>query len=235
MASVSAILERQTSGLYINWTIYGLGNQFTPTYYSSIGIATEPVSYQSTSVSGVIATKSSSSSTSGTTVWGGMHLFPYDNPGETYTIYGFAQTGSIDHYRYYPAGECTVVVPDEFGRPEDWHWHTSGISKGSPMAYSQSGTKITPKPLTAAEWLDFIDRIEEFADYLEVSLSSTYLSNARTGVSRGSAMTATQVNAARYLINQLDPPLAVPASVGTWDKITASFVNGLKNSLNSIE
>lgn len=119
-------------------------------------------------------------------------------------------------------------------RPSNWSWSTTGISKGSSMAYTQSGTTVTPKPLTAAEWVSFMNRVKEFYTYLGKTVDSTYWSRAVNGVSSGSKMTATQANGARYLINQLSPPTSVPASVSSGTVITAAFINGLKNSLNSI-
>ena len=119
-------------------------------------------------------------------------------------------------------------------RPSNWSWSTTGISKGSSMAYTQSGSTITPKPLTAKEWLSFMNRVKEFYTYKGKTVDSTYWSRAVNGVSSGSEMTATQANGARYLINQLSPPTSVPASVSSGTVITAAFINGLKNSLNSI-
>lgn len=119
-------------------------------------------------------------------------------------------------------------------RPSNWSWSTTDISKGSSMAYTQSGSTITPKPLTAKEWLSFMNRVKEFYTYKGKTVDSTNWSRAVNGVSSGSEMTATQVNGARYLINQLSPPTSVPASVSSGTVITAAFINGLKNSLNSI-
>ena len=119
-------------------------------------------------------------------------------------------------------------------RPSNWSWSTTGISKGSSMAYTQSGSTITPKPLTAKEWLSFMNRVKEFYTYKGKTVDSTNWSRAVNGVSSGSKMTATQANGARYLINQLSPPTSVPASVSSGTVITAAFINGLKNSLNSI-
>ena len=119
-------------------------------------------------------------------------------------------------------------------RPSNWSWSTTGISKGSNMAYTQSGTTIIVKPLTAKEWLAFMDRVKEFYTYKGKTVDSTNWSRSVNGVSSGSEMTATQANGARYLINQLSPPTSVPASVSSGTAITAAFINGLKNSLNSI-
>lgn len=119
-------------------------------------------------------------------------------------------------------------------RPSNWSWSTTGISKGSNMTYTQSGTTIIVKPLTAKEWLAFMNRVKEFYTYKGKTVDSTNWSRAVNGVSSGSEMTATQANGARYLINQLSPPTSVPASVSSGTVITAAFINGLKNSLNSI-
>ena len=120
-------------------------------------------------------------------------------------------------------------------RPSNWSWETTGISQGSSMAYTQSGSTITPKPLTAKEWLSFMDRVKEFYTYKGKTVDSTYWNRAVNGVASGKPMTATQADGARYLISQLSPPTSVPASVSSGTTvITAAFINGLKNSLNSI-
>ena len=120
-------------------------------------------------------------------------------------------------------------------RPSNWSWSTTGISKGSNMTYTQSGTTIIVKPLTAKEWLSFMDRVKEFYTYKGKTVDSTYWNRAVNGVASGKPMTATQADGARYLISQLSPPTSVPASVSSGTSvITAAFINGLKNSLNSI-
>lgn len=124
-------------------------------------------------------------------------------------------------------------------RPSNWSWpsHTADkpISSGSSMKYIQSGTTVTPTPLTAAEWLAFMNRIKEFYAYdNNKTVNSTYWNRAVNGVKSGSPMTATQVNSARYLISQLSIQTTLPSAVSSGGRITAAFINGLKNSLNSI-
>lgn len=131
--------------------------------------------------------------------------------------------------------DTMAFTTDIMDRPSNWSWSTSGISRGASMNYTQSGSTVTPRPLTASEWLKFIDRIESFYEYLGASIDSTYVYRATNGVSKGSPMTTTQANAARYLIDQLDPPTSVPDRVSSGGRITAAFINGLKNSLNSID
>ena len=120
-------------------------------------------------------------------------------------------------------------------RPSNWSWQTSGISSGSSMKYSQSGSTITPTPLTAAEWLAFMNRIKEFYVYDNNRvINNTYWNDAVTGVQKGKPMTDTQVNGARYLISQLPIQTSLPNKVVSGTGVTAYFINGLKNSLNSI-
>lgn len=104
-------------------------------------------------------------------------------------------------------------------RPRDWYW-SSNVERGA-LLY-----------LPAREWNQFLERIEEFADYKGVSLSSRYLSNAI--VSSGGRMLASQGNAAVYLIDQLDTPVSTPHTVSSGDTIRASFFLGLSGALNSI-
>ena len=130
--------------------------------------------------------------------------------------------------------EPTLYFTTLSARPNDWSWRTN-VSKGAAMNYSGSGANIVVKPLTAAEWLDFADRIKEFYTYLGKTVDSTYWYRAVNGVTSGSPMTTTQANGARYLINALNPSTAVPNAVSQGDPITAAFINGLKNSLNSID
>lgn len=107
-------------------------------------------------------------------------------------------------------------------RPEDWVWKNT-IKFGYPIK------------ITADEWLNyFIPKIKEFAVYCNVTLNSTYLSEATTGVASGKNMTATQMNGARKLVNQLDISESVPSKVESGTTAKAQFLIDLTNALNSI-
>ena len=105
------------------------------------------------------------------------------------------------------------------GRPTDWEW-SPAITQGATIS------------ITAAHWNDFITRIQAFATYKGVTLSSTTKSDA--AATQGERMMESQANAARTLISSLSPPTSPPSAVSAGDTITAAFMNGLKNSLNSI-
>ena len=120
-------------------------------------------------------------------------------------------------------------------RPSDWEWETTGITKGSEMDWIEVDGKICPAPITASEWLAFMDRVKEFYAYVGSSVDSTYWYRAVNGVKTGLPMTKTQANAARYLVEQLPIQTTLPAEVSPRSTITAWFFNGLKLALNSIE
>jgi hypothetical protein len=115
-------------------------------------------------------------------------------------------------------------------RPSNWSW-SSTVSKGAAIPYTQSGNAITCKPLTASEWNNFIDRIFEFMEYQGLSWSGDTSDFYAT---KGSRMLAETVDYARQLIAVMNPPTALPSAIRSGGKITAAFINGLKNSLNSI-
>lgn len=132
-----------------------------------------------------------------------------------------------------PTTKMMTTDPVELERPDDWKW-TSTVSKGAEMDFDViSAKEYEVYPLTAREWNRFIDRIFEFLAYLEMPVSggdeSTFY------VTAGTEMRAEEVEWARQLISAMDPPVALPASIRAGGKITAAYINGLKNSLNSIE
>lgn len=130
-----------------------------------------------------------------------------------------------------PTTKMMTTDPVELERPDDWKW-TSTVSKGAEMDYDViSATEYEVYPLTAKEWNAFVDRVEEFATYLGISISGI----SACYVTAGSPMTHDEPEGIRQVIDALDPPTAVPSAISSGSKITAAFINGLKNSLNSIE
>lgn len=118
------------------------------------------------------------------------------------------------------------------GRPNNWSW-TSTVRKGAEMDYTKiSDTEYEVHPLTASEWNRFIDRVFEFLVYTGGSYngdpSSWY-------VTAGAEMLAGDVENVRQLLASMNPPTAPPRAIRSGGRITAAFINGLKNSLNSIE
>jgi hypothetical protein len=117
--------------------------------------------------------------------------------------------------------------------PPDWEWRST-VRKGAEMRYTKvSDTEYTVRPLTASEWNDFIDHIVWFLDYLGMTIQSGDITSWY--VTRGTEMEADDVDKVRQLIDALNPPIDVPNAISSGRRITAAFINGLKDSLNSIE
>lgn len=108
-------------------------------------------------------------------------------------------------------------------RPDNWDWYKDGGS------YVAQGSALS---LTATAWNNFIARIQEFANYKNITLPSSTKNTA--SATSGQKMMASQANAVRTLIAKLPITISLPSAVNTGDVITASFINGLKDSLNSI-
>jgi hypothetical protein len=154
----------------------------------------------------------------------------YDIPSNTtVTGYVYLYDYNTDELYDYASDTVTTLAPV---RPSNWSW-TSTVAKGASMPCTQTGDKTyNAKPLTATEWNNFIDRIFEFYEYKEKSYSG---STSGFYVTKGDKMLASTVDLARQLIAVLNPPTALPAAISRGGKITAAYINGLKNSLNSIQ
>lgn len=100
---------------------------------------------------------------------------------------------------------------------EPWKW-TSNVTKEALFEF------------TAEEWNNFISYIKNYANIKEISLSSTYLANAKA--TKGNRMLASQANAVRNLLIQIGA--SPPAEVSSGSSITAAFINGLKDAFNNL-
>lgn len=144
----------------------------------------------------------------------------------SYEIYGRLVNKSTGADLGYQTGTVTINIITT--RPSNWSW-TSTVSKGSTMPYTKSGSTVYAKPLTASEWNGFIDRIFKFFDYKGLVVSGGGASDFY--VSRGNQMYGGEIEYAQQLIDAMNPPTPTPTR---GSRITAAYVNGLKNSLNSI-
>ena len=231
--------------------LYAVWKKAQQTYYGRVILDGNGGTYYSGGVSNT--TWSYDGSSSPTTSSYAMVSIKYADPGFTKsgkTLIGFADTSTATSAIYSPSGTYTVKAESTSSssptkirlyavwgaaRPSNWSWKTKNIGQGLSLNVNSNGE---PTPLTASEWLEFITRIEAFSTYCGVTLSSTYLSNARTDVKSGLPMTKTQANGARNLIYQMnayvDPEHPVPGTVSSNRPVTADFINGLMESLNSI-
>ena len=141
--------------------------------------------------------------------------------------YYFCAIRSQQHVEGYTGLAFTLAETP--GRPNDWAW-TSSVVKGGSVTLTKTGTNTyTAAYLTAAEWNAFVNRVKEFADYKNISMTpSSYY------VTQGAAMRASVAEGIRQIISSMSPSVAVPSRIYSGKGITAADINGLKNSLNSV-
>lgn len=151
-------------------------------------------------------------------------------PATTYRVYmswSHSTTGEGNYEIDYVTTQAVKPTPE---RPANWSW-SSTVRKGASVPLTTIGEEqYEAAYLTASEWNAFWDRLIEFARYKGLSVTGT-----PNRVSAGDPMLASQANDARTMISLLGPTVELPAEVSSGSKITAAFINGLANSLNSVE
>lgn len=125
-------------------------------------------------------------------------------------------------------------------RPQNWSWSGYLTLNGTRTAYNMTPGGKPPMVqqtdgsyyvyyMGAVEWNNLRARVQEFADYLGVTLN--YLDYNGSSAQAGQPMTRKQAQCMADMINSLDPPKAVPTLT---NDICVSFFTGLRDSLNSI-
>jgi len=137
----------------------------------------------------------------------------YDNGG---AIYAVDSSGNTD-YLYFSKSTTPV-------RPSNWSWTTTIVQGGD--LYSVSGKNLYVMPAT--EWNAFTTRINDFRHYCDLSDYSF------TSISSDSDFTADVFNEVCEAIDDCNPITFVPTDVNAGEDISASLLNGIKDSLNSI-
>jgi hypothetical protein len=113
-------------------------------------------------------------------------------------------------------------------RPANWSWSVTISSNGTSGIVMDNANKRI-KILTATEINNFCTRINDFRTYKSLATVS-FATQSQYG-----AATASFFNQMRTAINDMSPSTGVPSSVTSGvNKILASSLNGLRDSLNSI-
>lgn len=103
-----------------------------------------------------------------------------------------------------------------------------------PFAWTNTKTQNSQYNLTTAEWNAFLNRVNEFQEYKGKSLT-TFVRTVTTGALPYCIPKESSYNAARTAIIAMTPGIAPPAAVTQGvTRITASHLNGIVTSLNSI-
>lgn len=129
-------------------------------------------------------------------------------PSTTYKVYLYQNGTQIDYWPF------TTLAP-AVTRPWDWAWYSTIVSGGT-------------IGLSALEWNDFCDRINEFRVYDGLSEYNF------TTVSQGTTISASIVNQARTAISAISGHGTLPSAAVSGGAFTASFFNGLKDALNAV-
>lgn len=138
------------------------------------------------------------------------------------------------------AYDITFYAQWDSARPQNWSWSGYLTLNGTRTAYDMTPGGKPPMVqqtdgsyyayyMGAAEWNDLRARVQEFADYLGVTLN--YLDYNGSSAQAGQPMTRKQAQCMADMIDSLDPPKAVPTLT---NDICVSFFTGLRDSLNSI-
>jgi len=213
----------------ITWYITGLSSPFNTQNYIRVTLSTNPAINGSPNPPSVILssiypitdTGGSTTTPSSTTTGGGAF-----SGGNTYTLYGSAQAANG---LFYNAGSATFTMP--VPRPNNFYWSYAGAdpNTGTPITGSdkQSGLAFY---LTATEFIGLFNRINQFRQYrglpnFPFDYSSVY---------SGGFFYAYLFNQCVQAILPMNPPIPPPSTVSAGQIISASMLNGLKNSLNSI-
>lgn len=150
-------------------------------------------------------------------------------PATTYRVYmswSHSTTGEGNYDYEYVTTQAVEPQPE---RPANLEWtSTVKVNAEVPLTLEADGTYFA-KYLTAREWDGFISRCIAFAKYLGMSVSGSQISTTP-----GTNMEASDVNTVIDLLTAMNPPTSPPAKVAAGDVISAATINGLKNSLNSI-
>jgi len=137
------------------------------------------------------------------------HTFAGLSTNTRYYIYGtlwYDDGESLNEYNY---GSITVWT-----RPTNWAWNPIIVTGGDMV--------------TATQWIDFLDRINDFRYYKGLGDGTFTYPNS------GDDFTATIFNQARTAINAMSPSITVPSAQVQGSIIYASLLNGLMNSINSL-
>lgn len=180
----------------------------------------------------VVSVSSASIRVKGTSISGATsYIFAYrtgtgsaeykTSSSTTCTISGLSpDTTYIINYRgvnsggYGPYMSSGIEATTASARPDNWAW-VSDISQGAEIS------------ITASEWNNFCNRINEFRDYKSLSPYTSFVTAVK-----GDSISAIIVNHAITALS--DMTSAAPETVSPGDVITAAFFDQLCIALNGI-
>lgn len=152
--------------------------------------------------------------------------------------YQFANDGSGNAFQTGISYKVGLTVYDSSNNASTQSIQSATIVKTKPTDFVWSTTKSvgTQYKLTVTEWQGLIDKINAWKSYFGQAIITTFNTTVTSGAINTdcvpSALSAQQVING---INSMSPPTAPPAVPSTGQIITATFLNSLVSSLNSLK
>lgn len=115
-------------------------------------------------------------------------------------------------------------------RPKYWSW-TNGLVSSKPATNALSSRDDIPAYLTAAGWTAFVQNIKDVYSY---STGANYLGTLSNGGNGTTKLSADMVNEAITAIGAMTSSYLPSKTTANITKLSASLLNGLADSLNSI-
>lgn len=115
-------------------------------------------------------------------------------------------------------------------RPKYWSW-TNGLVSSKPATNALSSGDDIPAYLTAAGWTAFVQNIKDVYSY---SMGASYLGTLSNGGNGTTKLSADMVNEAITAIGTMTSSYLPSKTTANVTKLSASLLNGLADSLNSI-
>lgn len=147
-------------------------------------------------------------------------------PGTEY-VFNYYGKNSDGNGPYMSSGKHATTLP---ARPKYWSW-TSGLVSAKPATNALSPGDDIPAYLTAAGWTAFTQNIKDVYSYRTGSSYSGTLSDGGNGTTK---LSAAMVNEAITAIGTMTSSYLPSKTTPNVTKLSASLLNGLADSLNSI-
>lgn len=149
-------------------------------------------------------------------------------PDTTYVV-NYCGIDSDGDRGYYITSSVTRVTTLP-ARPKYWSW-TDGLVSSKPAVGALSTGDDIPEYLSASGWTSFVQNIKDVYRYLNGTSYSGSLSNGGNGTT---VLSAAMVNQAITAIGTMTSTYLPGRTTSGTTKLSASLLNGLADSLNSI-
>ena len=147
--------------------------------------------------------------------------------GSSYTMALDRYGGAFENGKVYPVRIGVYDSADNYGYDDRY----VTVTKAKPSSFAWDTAKVSGRDVqvTATEWNSLYNKINEFRSYKGLAPYNNF-----NYASRGWDVLATQFNQAVNAINTMSPSTPAPPTVISKQDLLASYLNRLRDSLNSI-